>query len=80
MVGPAGEVPEAIALISGSIHGEQVSDVRLVLLEGASHGTCEFFDLQKALTCKMISQRGVGAVASDWPDTLRVDPRRVNTG
>lgn len=80
MVGPAGEVPEAIALISGSIHGEQVSGVRLVLLGGASHSTCEFFDLQKALTRKLISQRGVGAVASDWPDALRVDPRRVNTG
>jgi len=52
-----------------------ISDARFVLLGEASHGTHEFYRERARITKRLITERGVMAVAveADWPDASRVN-------
>src|ERR1700719_4279426 len=52
---------------------DRISDVRLVLLGEASHGTHEFYHQRAQITQRLIKEKGFTAVAveADWPDMRR---------
>ncbi len=53
----------------------RVGDARFVLIGEASHGTDEFYRERAAITRRLITEKGFGAVAveADWPDAYRVN-------
>ena len=54
---------------------ELIGDARLVLLGEASHGTHEFYQARADITKRLITEKGLAAVAveADWPDAYRVN-------
>jgi len=52
---------------------EWIGDARFVLIGEASHGTHEFYEQRAAITRRLITEKGFGAVAAeaDWPDAYR---------
>ena len=52
-----------------------VGDAQVVLIGEASHGTQEFYEQRAAITRRLISERGFGAVLveADWPDAYRIN-------
>src|SRR5947208_10379052 len=54
---------------------ELIGDARLALLGEASHGTHEFYQARADITKRLITEKGLAAVAveADWPDAYRVN-------
>src|SRR5436309_12112868 len=54
---------------------ELIGDAPLVLLGEASHGTHEFYQARADITKRLITEKGLAAVAveADWPDAYRVN-------
>ncbi|HUS15702.1 MAG TPA: erythromycin esterase family protein [Chloroflexia bacterium] len=54
---------------------ERIGDARFVLIGEASHGTHEFYRERAALTRRLITEKGFGAVVveADWPDAYRIN-------
>jgi erythromycin esterase-like protein/predicted phosphoribosyltransferase len=54
---------------------ERIGDARFVLLGEASHGTHEFYRERAEITKRLITEKGICAVAAeaDWPDAYRVN-------
>ena len=80
----ADQTLESIHAIALPITGEardydpliaSIGDARYVLIGEASHGTHEFYRERAELTKRLITERGVTAVAveADWPDAYRVN-------
>jgi erythromycin esterase len=54
---------------------ERVGDARYVLLGEASHGTAEYYTWRRAISERLIREKGFSfiAVEGDWPDCYRVN-------
>jgi erythromycin esterase-like protein len=54
---------------------EMIGDARFVLLGEASHGTHEFYKERAQITKRLITEKGLTAVAveADWPDAYNVN-------
>ncbi|SCZ86128.1 protein-L-isoaspartate(D-aspartate) O-methyltransferase [Nitrosomonas mobilis] len=53
----------------------RIGDSRLVLLDEASHGTAEFYEMRARITRELIEKKGftIVAVEADWPDAAHLD-------
>ncbi|HEX3869242.1 MAG TPA: erythromycin esterase family protein, partial [Pirellulales bacterium] len=73
---------EAVASHATTLHGwedldpllERIGTARYVLLGEASHGTAEYYDWRRAISQRLIREKGFSfiAVEGDWPDCYRV--------
>src|SRR5260221_1776697 len=54
---------------------QQIGDARYVLLGEASHGTSEYYTWRRAISQRLIREKGFSfiAVEGDWPDCYRVN-------
>jgi erythromycin esterase-like protein len=72
------EVAEPVPSIDETDLGpvlERIGDARVVLVDEASHGTSEFYNMRARLTQALIQHKGFTIVAAeaDWPDAARID-------